>query len=397
MAEMKGIRASRSLPRAALVVVLAASAAALPYAACAVRQASVLRAEIGGLSKAEFASLVETLSEEGGYFHSDNFTSNETSYLHVVDRLRELGVSGGAYVGVGPEQNFSYIAKVRPRIAFIVDIRRQAVLQHLLYKALFQLSENRAAFLARLLSRPLSAAVTAQGEPSIESLMDYFAHAPAPLHVYAANLTQVRTMVERDFGIALSAQDREQLDYVYSCFQKEGTEIGFRFGQANSGFGYRRFPDLRDLILERDLAGERGNFLATEADYQYVRGLQLENRIVPVVGDFAGKKALAAVGDYLRKHGHSVSAFYTSNVEQFLFQNSVVPAFAENVRRLPIDERSVFIRAVPSRQPHPAQVAGHRTTTLLQQIGVFLKDYDDGVYGDYRTLVTTHYIGARQP
>ena len=48
------------------------------------------------LSAAEFARLFRDLSEEGGYFRSDNFTSNETSYLHVVDKLRELGATGGA-------------------------------------------------------------------------------------------------------------------------------------------------------------------------------------------------------------------------------------------------------------------------------------------------------------
>ena len=92
------------------------------------------------ISAAEFSRLIREFSEPEGYFFSDNFTSNETAYLHVVDKLKELGVSGGAYLGVGPEQNFSYIAKIRPEIAFIVDIRRQAMLQHLLYKALFHLS-----------------------------------------------------------------------------------------------------------------------------------------------------------------------------------------------------------------------------------------------------------------
>src|SRR5215471_19290660 len=81
------------------------------------------------LSAAEFSRLIRDTSEDGGYFHSDNFTSNETSYLHIVDRLRQLAGTGGAYIGVGPEQNFTYIAKVRPQIAFIVDIRRQAIIQ----------------------------------------------------------------------------------------------------------------------------------------------------------------------------------------------------------------------------------------------------------------------------
>jgi len=107
------------------------------------------------ISAADFSKMIREMSEEGGYFLSDNFTSNETSYLHIVDKLRQVGTTGGAYIGVGPEQNFTYIARLRPRIAFIVDIRRQAVIQHLMYKAIFHLSPTRTEFLSRLLSKPL--------------------------------------------------------------------------------------------------------------------------------------------------------------------------------------------------------------------------------------------------
>src|SRR5215470_10970355 len=101
-----------------------------------------------GFTAAEFSRLSREMSEEGGYFRSDNFTSNETPYLHVVDKLKQLGATGGAYIGVGPEQNYTYIAKIRPRIAFLIDIRRQAIIQHLMYKAVFTLSPTRAQFLS---------------------------------------------------------------------------------------------------------------------------------------------------------------------------------------------------------------------------------------------------------
>src|SRR5262245_21467512 len=384
----------RRLTPWALLLALAAPVGWLASPACAVRQTSVATGELG-LSRTEFASLVQDLSEPGGYFHSDNFTSNETSFLHVVDKLKELGVSGGAYLGVGPEQNFTYIARVRPRIAFIVDIRRQAMLQHLLYKAVFQLGANRAEFLSLLLSRPAEGLASHDG---IEALLAHFEKIPPSAEAYSANGDRIRRVIEEELKIPLSEQDRQQLNYVYSAFRDEGLAIGFRFGQANWGGGYRRFPDFKDLVLEHDLGGNLGHFLASEEDYQYVRGLHLENRIVPIVGDFAGKQALASVGDYLRKHGLTVSAFYTSNVEQFLFQNGVFPAFVENVRRLPIDEKSVFIRAVPSRgQPHPALVSGHRTVTLLQKVSQFLVDHDAGLYAGYQDLVTTHYIAGQQP
>src|SRR3954451_3361013 len=83
------------------------------------------------------AALVEQLSEEGGEFDTDNLISNERSYLEVMPALKAAGVSGGAYIGVGPDQNFSYIAQLRPSIAFIIDIRRDNLLLHLLFKSLF--------------------------------------------------------------------------------------------------------------------------------------------------------------------------------------------------------------------------------------------------------------------
>src|ERR1043166_6685794 len=71
-----------------------------------------------------FAALSARLSEPGGYFDSDNLISNETSYQHVLSKMRELGTSGGVYLGVGPDQNFTYIARLRPHLAILIDIRR---------------------------------------------------------------------------------------------------------------------------------------------------------------------------------------------------------------------------------------------------------------------------------
>src|SRR5215831_8019261 len=100
-----------------------------------------------------FVRVVTDLSEEGGYFRYENFLSNELGFQHVIPALRETTKPGGVYIGVGPEQNFTYISALQPRIAFIIDIRRQNMLEHLMYKALFELSEDRADFMSRLYGR----------------------------------------------------------------------------------------------------------------------------------------------------------------------------------------------------------------------------------------------------
>jgi hypothetical protein len=355
---------------------------------------------------AEFSRIVREFSEEGGYFRSDNLVSNETAYLYVVDLLNDSGISGGAYLGVGPEQNFTYIAKVRPRIAFIVDIRRQAIIQHLMFKALFRLAETRAKFLSLLFSKPLAGSAVPGPDASAEDLVAYFSNAASDGFAYRRNLAQIQTTITREFRIPIDEKDQASLEYVYGAFRDENLDLRYQSGGFSSryaGYGFQArgpwgyFPSLRDLILERDQRGRLGNFLASRNDYEFLRSLHESNRIIPIVGDFAGKKALAAVAAYLKENGYTVTAFYTSNVEQYLFRNGGFDAFAKNVAALPMTGKSLFIRAYPNNQrmPHPAQAASHRLTTLLQRMAVFVDDYRQGLYTDYWTLVTTHYLAPQ--
>lgn len=356
----------------------------------ALAQQASKQSSVESIPIAEFSRMIREFSEDGGYFMSDNFTSNETSYLHVVDKLKELGVTGGAYIGVGPEQNFTYIAKIRPRIAFIVDIRRQAMIQHLMYKAIFQLSSTRAQFISRLMSKPLPKDSAPREDATAADLLGFFGKIAATDQAYAANLAEIKKTIQEDFQFPLSDPDRVTLEYVFKSFRENGLDIAFRLDASYYG-GY--FPSLKDLALQTDLNGKTGNFLASADDYNFVRSMQKKNLIIPIVGDFSGSKALTAVGDYLRNNGLTVTSFYTSNVEQYLFDSAVFDGFAKNVRKLPIDDKSVFIRAVfHMRYTHPARKQDHMSVTLLQRMKVFLKDFDEGLYPSYRELIVTNYI-----
>jgi hypothetical protein len=375
-----------------LSLVLWLTAAATTVAAQAPQTAQAKPPE--SLSAAEFARLSREFSEEGGYFRSDNFTSNETSYLHVVDKLRELGATGGAYIGVGPEQNFTYIAKIRPRIAFIIDIRRQAILQHLMYKAVFHLSPTRPQFLSRLLSKPLPKEKAPAADAPVNELLLFFSKVAADEKTYAENLATIRQTIQEEFQFPLSPEDQKSLEYIYKHFRDEGLEIAYR---VDGSWGNGSFPSLAEIIAQPDQYGRQGNFLASVDDYEFVRGLHRKNLIIPVVGDFGGAKAIASVGAYLKKIGLPVTAYYTSNVEQYLFGNNVFGAFANNIKKLPLTEKSLFIRAAVGRWGHPTQLPGHRLTTLLQFMNVFLKDFDEGLYESYNDLTTLHYIEIKRP
>jgi len=361
---------------------------------CAAAAAAALEPE--GLSAADFVRLIRDFSEEGGYFLSDNFTSSEDSYLTIVDKMKDLGATGGAYIGVGPEQNFTYIAKVRPRIAFIVDIRRQAMIQHLMYKAIFHLSPTRAHFLSRLLSRPMPSAKDPGPNAPLDEILEFFEGIKADGKTYAENLAAIQKTIQEDFQFPLSTGDRESLEYVYRHFFTNGFDVGFDSGMR-AGRGFRRMPNLRTLLAKRDLNGKQGGFLAGADDYDFVRGMQRKNLIIPVVGDFAGKKALASVAAYLREHKLTVSVFYVSNVEIVLLEwGSLVQFsdFVKNVKKLPANSTTLLIRSTFSYYGHPARLPGYQFCTFLQTLPAFLRDFDAGRYRSYRDLLLADYIAA---
>lgn len=364
------------------------------------------------ISAADFSKIVHDMSEEGGYFLSDNFSSNETSYLHIIDKLRQMSASGGAYIGVGPEQNFTYIAKIRPRVAFILDIRRQAVIQHLMYKAIFHLSPTRTEFLSRLLCKPLPTEKSPTGidkdktiapkqeipkpDAAVEDLLTFFNKIAATDAAYTANLAEITKTIESEFQVTLSKDDRASLDYIYKSFRADGLDIAFRL-DGGGGWG-NYFPSMRELILQPDLNGKLGNFLAVVEDYNFVREMHRKNLIIPIVGDFGGTKALASIGDYLRKNGLTVTAYYLSNVEQYLFDGSSFESFAKNIKQLPLTNKSLFIRAVFNmRYSHPAAVPGHISTTLMQLMTGFVKSFDAGKYHSYGDVIFNDYISAQKP
>lgn len=379
----------------AVALLLAAGGAALQSPPQARSSAS----HTGTIPAAEFSRLIQDFSEEGGYFFSDNFTSNESAYIYIMKPLEKYGSTGGAYVGVGPEQNFTYIAHIRPKIAFIVDIRRQAIVQHLMYKAIFHLAADRAQFLSILFSKPLVGPGLPQPDTAIEGILKYFSTARSSEEAYRTNLARIEKTIRQDFRFSLTASDRQDLAYVFNSFYRGDLRTAFRMpGDNYGGYWGARFPNLADLILATDGNGRMGNFLVLKSDYEFVRNLHEQNRIIPVVGDFGGAKALAAVGSYLRQNGYTLSAFYTSNVEQFLFDGRAFPYFVSNVRKMPINEKSVIIRAARmGGRLHPGYIPGHRMSPLLEYVSVFLKDYDAGLYPDYWSLITTHYISGRQP
>ena len=318
-----------------------------------------------------FARLFRELSEPDRYFFSDNFVSNETSYLQVAPLLERKAMRGGAYLGVGPEQNFSYIAITRPSLAFIIDIRRQNAIEHLLYKSIFDHAESRTAFLCTLLGTSCKASEDAGSEASLETVLGHVEAAwkRRDKAEFSSLHGRLRDRIESQYRIALSTGDRETLMRVHRAFWSKGLSIAF---ELLSPENRRTYPTLRQLIESASPGGGARNFLATEQDFRVIQRMQRENRIIPVVGDFAGEHALGAIAAELRRRGLPVSVFYTSNVEQYLVDPPKWKRWVQNVEALPTNEASLFLRCyLDQGRRHPQQLEGHRTASVLQAFDHF--------------------------
>lgn len=362
----------------AAIAMLAAVLTVAPSSAA--RQDKPASSLPASISDKDYWALIESISEPNGYFQSDNLVSNERLFQNLVPGL-QARPHGGAYLGVAPDQNFTYILAVQPEIAFICDIRRGNLHEHMLYKALFDLSKDRVEFLSRLFSRAKPKDVATDATPA--ALFEAFANETPDDTLFKENVKAVEDRLTKTHGFGLTPDDLQGIEYVYGMFKTFGPDLTYSSsntmrrggGFGGRGFGGRGMPTYGDLQTTTDYTGENRSYLGSDANFQAMKAFESKNLLVPVVGDFAGSKALRAIGTYLSDHHAVVNVFYTSNVEQYLFQNGVSSQYYANVATLPLDENSAFIRSAGGRD-------------VFDPIQPFLKDLGEGKIRGYTDVTS---------
>ncbi|PYS42655.1 MAG: hypothetical protein DMG14_03315 [Acidobacteria bacterium] len=296
------------------------------------------------LSDAEYWKIISDFSEPSGYFQHEIVTSNEISYQYVLPQLMRTARSAGTYLGVGPEQNFTYIAALQPKIAFVIDIRRDMMLEHLLYKSIFEMSTDRTEFVAFLFSRKAPAQLTA--DSPVQTIFQAFGRIPPDMTLAEEHLKDILVRLKTRHRFPLTADDESGIRAIYMKFVREGV---LNFSSSFMSPGYAA------LMTMTDGAGKNWSYLAARESYDRIRAMHQKNLIVPLVGDFAGPKAIRMAGQYLKDHGATVSVFYISNVEDYV--QAVWRQYASNIASLPFDASSVFIRWSPGSSTSLASIA----------------------------------------
>src|SRR5215475_568080 len=205
--------------------IAAVAAAAL---ALAEAQAPHALADEPSLTDQEFRSLITTMSERGGTFLTDNIVSNEIALQDVLPELER--VHRDAYVGVGPEQNLTYITALKPSIAFVVDLQRGNLLLHLMYKALIEMSTDRADFLSRLFARPRPAGIGP--ETPAAAMFDAYAAVPLSDRLAASTRDAMFDRLTKVHGLTLDPADRQTMAKTYRALATGGPNLRGDFGRS---------------------------------------------------------------------------------------------------------------------------------------------------------------------
>jgi hypothetical protein len=343
------------------------------------------------LSDQEFWKLSTELSEQDGVFRSDNLLSNELNFQYVIPDLLSTSKQGRVYLGVGPEQNFTYIAALKPSMVFIIDIRHGNLDVHLMYKALFELSKNRAEFVSKLFSRKQADALGP--ESTARQIFSAYLSAEPDPKLFDSTLEAIVNHLKGQHKFALSEGDIDGIEWALYNYYRFGPSISYNsslsenapaivgatggFGRGGGGsvsYAQLMMADDGARLVGRAATAQTRSYLASEENFAFLKDLETKNLLIPVVGDFGGSKAIRAVGRYLKSNDLMVSAFYLSNVEQYLNQDGKTGAFLANVGTLPLDEASTFIRSGgrAGRQGGRGGVLGSELGSMLDEVAPYV-------------------------
>jgi hypothetical protein len=334
----------------------------------------------------EFWGLVNALSESGGRFQQQ-FMSNEDSFQYVIPELKRNTKKDGVYIGVGSEQNFTYIAAIQPKVSFIVDIRRDNLLEHLMYKTIFEVSKDRADFLSTLFSR--KGPDNLDPNATAKALFDAFEPVEPDTALFDRNVRGVIDRLVTVHNFDLSEADKVSVIRIMAAFRMAGPF-------ALKGFGDTTNPTYAQLMSMTDPGGRNQSFLASAENFAVVQKLERENRVIPLVGDFAGDKTIAGIGTFLKDHDGVADVFYVSNVERYLFDDFARgKQFYSNIAALPLNPSSIFIRSVTTdiskRLGFPLPDGKEKWRTFVFPINDCVERLADGRIKSYRDL----FVGVK--
>jgi hypothetical protein len=252
-------------------------------------------------------------------YQMDCFVTSEVAHNDVIAKCRPAGNGTGAYIGVGPCQNLTYIGALRPRIAIICDSRLDNLIGHLVFKLLLERAGDPLDYLLLLFSRVHQSRPPTTDIRQPEDLLAAFDGAAPDPATFWANLEWLHSEAKRRWEFA--DEHLARLSHVYGAFFDRQLEITAVNQMCADALGS---PTLRDVVLARNSYGRNFHFLAAPDRFAYVRQMHAGDRIIPMLGNFSSPASIALINAVLAESGEQADTIYLSNIEDHVLGRYVL-------------------------------------------------------------------------
>lgn len=217
--------------------------------------------------------------------NSHYWISNELNQDLWHEHLADLG---GAYLGVGTDQNYLLAAWAKSDLMVVVDFDASIADLHQVYLLFFD---------------------------EAETCEDFF----------------LRWSPEREEeGLALIDEklgDRPDHDKIRKAYKIARQLV------------WARLRRVRKIYPERGIE----TFVSDQAQYDHVRTLARNGRVFALRGDFTANDTMVAVGKAMHDSGFAFNVIYLSNVEQYV---DYTPEWRRNFIGIPVGENGVVVRTL---------------------------------------------------
>jgi len=220
--------------------------------------------------------------KDSSHYIKSNEDRGHASFRWIQNR-------GGAYLGVGSDQNYTQAAVAKSELVFLMDYDAMVVHLHRVNQAFVKAADTPADFLA---------------------------------------LWDPKNNVKAEATLVAEWKDDPIKDQYLRIYRSLGrTMFNHYTGQRNTS---KTAPT---------------NWIRDDANYTWVRDLWRGGRIVALKGSMLGDNCMVSVGEALTKLGVPMRLYYTSNAPN-AWGGHMTAEYRRNVRAFPMDESSVVMHTL---------------------------------------------------
>ena len=245
--------------------------------------------------------------------NSHYWVSNEHNHQLWHSYIQDLG---GAYVGVGTDQNYLLAAWAKSSVLMLMDFDQEIPTIHEIYAYFFSISGTPQTFLDRWSRR--------YADDSAEKLSTHF--------------TAIAEQLARKEAAAKNLSEERSVKYINRRV-KRYVRHRVKIYKRTRGLLWRRLSKTKSKYQKLKIA----TFLDQQEQYEHIRDLWASGRVIAIRGDLTANQTMIDIARALRNIGETLSVLYLSNAEQYFL---LTPEYRRNIINLPWSTKSYALRTM---------------------------------------------------